>query len=137
MVTDRIHINIRKAREKLGLSQSSMADELGIGRTTYINFETGKTSIFCKTLKKFASYMEMTEEQIIFGDTGCMDSLLMDRHNDYEETRKSIVEEYESRIDNLNGKLEYAQKLISAHEMTIRTLSETNEFLISQLHKND
>ncbi len=37
-----------------------MADELGIGRTTYVNFETGKTRLYCKTLEKLASYFNVS-----------------------------------------------------------------------------
>lgn len=55
MPTDKTHTSIRRIREEAGLSQAMMADELGIGRTTYINFETGKVNLYCKTLSKFAS----------------------------------------------------------------------------------
>ena len=37
----------------------------------------------------------------------------------------------------MSEKLESARELVKVHERTIRTLTETNAFLISQLHKND
>ena len=42
MMTDLIHTRIRQAREQAGFSQTGMADELGVGRTTYISFESGR-----------------------------------------------------------------------------------------------
>ena len=43
---DVLHTRIRDAREKAGLTQEEMADRIGIGRTTYINFENGQTNLF-------------------------------------------------------------------------------------------
>ena len=110
-----------------------MADELGIGRTTYINFETGKTRLFCKTLEKLAQFFGVTEEDILTGKPE-EDDLLQASLTD---EKKLIIQEYENRIAALNEKLEAAEKIIAANERTIRTLTDTNNFLFSQLHKND
>ena len=85
MPVDKTHINIRRIREHAGLSQAAIADELGIGRTTYINFETGKTNLYCKTLKKFASHFKMKEADIVASDRE--DGLLEDKHN-FDEQKK-------------------------------------------------
>jgi len=130
---DKVHINIRKLREGRGLSQTAMADELGIGRTTYINFETGKTKLYSKTLSKFAKFTGQTEENIV--SEGSEDGLLREEP-DYETEKKAIITEYERRIEVLEGKLEAANRVISANEETIKTLSATNRFLLGQLGKN-
>jgi len=129
MGSDKMHTNIRRFRESNGYSQTSMADELGIGRTTYINFETGKTRLFCKTLEKLAQFFGVTEEDILTGKPE-EDDLLQASLTD---EKKLIIQEYENRIE----KLEAAEKIIAANERTIRTLTDTNNFLFSQLHKND
>lgn len=133
MGSDKLHLNIRRFREQNGFSQSSMADELGIGRTTYVNFETGKTRLFCKTLEKLARYFGVSEEEILNGE----DETLRDGALALEEEKRSIIKEYEDRLAAMSEKLEAANRIIQANERTIRTLSDTNNFLLSQLHKND
>ena len=112
-----------------------MADELGIGRTTYVNFETGKTRLYCKTLEKLARYFGVTEEEILSG--GNDEDLLKESARSAEEQRQAIIAEYEGRLADMSEKLESARDLVKVHERTIRTLTETNAFLRSQLHKND
>ena len=133
MGSDKLHLNIHRFREQNGFSQSSMADELGIGRTTYINFETGKTRLFCKTLEKLARYFCVSEEEIL----NCEDETLRDGTLALEEEKRAIIKEYEDRLAAMSEKLEAANRIIQANERTIRTLSDTNNFLLSQLHKND
>lgn len=135
MIYDRIHIKIRRVREANGYSQTAMAQELGIGRTTYVNFETGRTNLFCRTLRLMAQKLEISEEQIIMGEKPEGDTL---SDVDSQKAReKAIVDDYESRLSQSNDKLEAAERLIKAHEFTIKTLSETNEFLIKQLHPEE
>lgn len=134
---DKVHINIKKLRESTGLSQAAMADELNIGRTTYINFEQGKTKLYAKTLSKFARFIKRSEEEIIFGGTPLDDDDILKEERNHEEEKKAIIAEYERRIEALNYKLEAAKKVIKANEETIRTLSATNQFLLGQLGKND
>lgn len=132
MPIDKTHTNIRRLREEKGLSQTRMAEELGIGRTTYINFETGKVNLYGKTFTKFADYLGTSEEDILA--SGRDDSLLEERRN-YEEKRQALIREYEDRIEALGDKLKAALDLVKAQEQTIRTLSETNSFLLSRLRE--
>lgn len=134
MIQDKIHINIRKCRERLGMSQARMAEELGIGRTTYVNFETGKTSVFSKTLRMFSEKTGIPEEEILLGFNP--EEELRDI-KDFEEGRKAIIQEYEMRIATLSDQIAASKEVIKAHELTIDTLKSTNKFLLSQLHKNN
>lgn len=59
---------IRNAREKKGFSQIEMASKMGIDRSTYINFEHGRTQIISEHLPVFAELMEMSEEELLFGE---------------------------------------------------------------------
>lgn len=60
--------NIRNLRIRKGYSQDEMAELMDIERTTYNNFETGKTKLFSKSFSRFASVMGLSEEEIIFAD---------------------------------------------------------------------
>ena len=64
---DKIHENIRRIRMRNGYSQDEMADLMGVERSTYSNFETGKTKLFSKSMSLFAAAVGMTEEDIIIG----------------------------------------------------------------------
>ncbi len=117
---DKAHTSIRKFREKAGLSQTMMAEELGIGRTTYINFETGKVRLFCKTLTSFAEYFGVSEEEVT--GAGRSDGELRERES-FEDRKKAIIDDYENRLSAMNEKLSSLHRLIEAQEMTIKTLS--------------
>ncbi len=127
---DKIHMSIRKIREEAGLSQAMMADELGIGRTTYVNFETGKINLFCKTLTKFAEHFNLHEEDIL--SSGLGDSILEEKKN-FEEQKKALIRDYENRLELLAERLKSLQQLILAQNQTIKTLSQTNTYLLSRL----
>lgn len=128
--SDKIHVSIRRIREAAGLSQAMMADELGIGRTTYINFETGKINLFCKTFTKFAEHFNLREQDIL--SPGGEDSLLEERQN-FEEQKKALIRDYENRLELLGEKLKSLQQLVLTQDQTIKTLSQTNTFLLSRL----
>ena len=126
---------IKTLREEHGLSQSTLADELGIGRTTYLNFETGKTRLYSKTLTAVANYFQVDEEELLCGKKPS-DKVLRDIES-FEERRLALINEYESRISTLNTKLQEAQEIIKSNKQIIQSLTQTNQFLISRLNKND
>ena len=126
---------IKALREERGLSQSQLADELGIGRTTYLNFETGKTRLFSKNLVALAEYFQLSEEEILCGEKPS-EAVLRDVE-DFEEKRLALIAEYEDRLSDLNTKLQQAQQTIEDNKQIIQSLTQTNQFLLSRLNKND
>lgn len=126
---------IKALREECGLSQSQLADELGIGRTTYLNFETGKTRLFSKNLVALAEYFQLSEEEILCGEKPS-EAVLRDVE-DFEEKRLALIAEYEARLSDLNTKLQQAQQTIEDNKQIIQSLTQTNQFLLSRLNKND
>lgn len=126
---------IKALREERGLSQSQLADELGIGRTTYLNFETGKTRLFSKNLVALADYFQLSEEEILCGEKPS-EAVLRDVE-DFEEKRLALIAEYEARLSDLNTKLQQAQQTIEDNKQIIQSLTQTNQFLLSRLNKND
>lgn len=59
---------IRLAREKKDISQGEMANMMGIDRSTYINFEHGRTQIISEHLPAFAEIVGISEEELLFGE---------------------------------------------------------------------
>ena len=130
---DVIHTRIREAREKTGLSQEAMAAQIGVGRTTYINFETGRTKLYCRSLLRMAKFLDIPEEELLFGprpDEGLLrDQLTLDNW------KKQVVDDYENRLAALREQLDAADKEIVEKDKTLDSLRNTNKFLLEELGK--
>lgn len=138
MSRDKAHDNIRRIRKSLGLSQAAMAEELGIGRTAYINFETGRTLLYSRNLVKFSAYTGISESSIIGSEfrEDSEGSLLRDEGG--EQLRmKAVREDYEKRIAELQEKLAEVDASLKHQIQVSESLIKTNEFLMGRLDKND
>ena len=138
MSRDKAHDNIRRIRRSLGLSQAAMAEELGIGRTAYINFETGRTLLYSRNLVKFSAYTGISESSIICSEfrEDSEGSLLRDEGG--EQLRmKAVREDYEKRIAELQEKLAEVDASLKHQIQVSESLIKTNEFLMGRLDKND
>ena len=138
MSRDKAHDNIRRIRKSLGLSQAAMAEELGIGRTAYINFETGRTLMYSRNLVKFSAYTGISESSIICSEfrEDSEGSLLRDEGG--EQLRmKAVREDYEKRIAELQEKLAEVDASLKHQIQVSESLIKTNEFLMGRLDKND
>ena len=65
---DKLHENIRRVRINSGYSQDEIADKMGIERSTYSNFELGKTRLLSRNMSKFSNVTGLSEEEILLGD---------------------------------------------------------------------
>ena len=135
MVLDSVHIPIRQAREQAGFSQTEMAEELGVGRTTYIAFETGRTKLYNRLVDKMSDRLGITPEELLFGRRP--DEVLLRDQASLDEWKRNLVDDFERKLAVVNERLEAANKIISYQDANIRTLTETNQYLLEQLRKND
>ena len=99
---DKLHENIRRVREQKGYSQDVMADLMKIERSTYSNFELGKTKLFAKNMTRFAKAMGMSEEEILFGRAPLtagylQDGVLEDRMEAIESKLDTVLELLKSK----------------------------------------
>ncbi|MBQ9660761.1 MAG: helix-turn-helix transcriptional regulator [Bacteroidales bacterium] len=135
MQLDAIHTRIRHAREQAGFSQTEMAEELGVGRTSYVAFESGHVRLFHQLVGRMADRLGLTPEELLFG-TRPDEGLLRDQAA-LDEWKRATVTEYEQRLAALQEKLDAKNQIIETQQMTIRSLNESNQYLISQLRKNE
>ena len=63
-----IHLNIRKARLRSGLSQEALASRIGISRQAYYNIESGHTNLLNSKLENIAFECGTTLACILLGD---------------------------------------------------------------------
>ena len=96
---DKLHENIRRVRIKLGYSQDEMADKMGIERSTYSNFELGKTKLLNRNMSKLSEVSGMSEEEILLGGSSVHGYLS-------EGTLVDRIDALEAKIDNLTAAVE-------------------------------
>lgn len=58
--------SLSAARHNVGLSQSQMAELLGVSLPTYANYENGKTLMRVDTADKFSKIVKIPKQQLIF-----------------------------------------------------------------------
>ena len=135
MSYESIHTRIRQRREALGFTEAQMAEELGICRCAYVNFELGKTKLFSKTLTKFTNYLGISEEEFLLdmdADAGFLRS-----GKNWETEKKALVDDYESRLERKNETISELNKELSFCKELIQTLQTNNEFILSHIGRSD
>ncbi len=135
MDEDAIRLRLKESRNRNGLTQKEMAEELGIDRNTYSNIERGSTALVCRHLERIAELLHTTEEELLLGYKPCRpgdkDSL--------DDVRIQYQEKLDNAKDGYEDKLASANKLLATYEEMIRMLRAQNEeqkLEISMLKKN-
>lgn len=143
MDRETIAFNIRKIRISLGLTQEQMADMLGKGRTTYINFENGKTESVSKTIYDFAEVTGRLPEEVLLGPDfrERMEAELREGP-DWNEMKRTLMEQHRKEIDEkdrcityLTETLDATRKAISADTEAIRSLNSQVDMLKARLEE--
>ncbi|MCR5352429.1 MAG: helix-turn-helix domain-containing protein [Bacteroidales bacterium] len=132
MQHDFFHTHLRSARERAGLSQAELAEDLNVARTTIVSLESGKTRLFNKTLPRIAARLGLTVEELLCGSGA--EALLMDEASRAERER-ALITDYENRIALLQEKLDAATRLNEALQSNVDSLTRSNQYLIEQLRK--
>ena len=114
--------NIRKIRQKLRLTQEDMAHRLNISITAYRDLEKGRTSILNSYVGLWADVFETSTEELVLG---YRPSQIAGR--DIRE----VQEEYQSKVINLERRIEDLEKVITLLEENI----ESKKQIISMLQK--
>ena len=60
---------LQRLRKSRGFSQQQIADELGISRQTYSNYELGKREANYDTLRKLADYFHVSVDTLLGTDS--------------------------------------------------------------------
>lgn len=132
MLNDFFHTNIRQAREQAGLSQTELAEEIGVGRTTIVSLEGGKTQLFNKNVPRIAARLGLSVEDYLCGE-GVAELLLEEPSR--AERERTIIAEYEHRIQDLQGRLDDARRLNDTLQANVDSLTQSNQYLLQQLRK--
>ena len=109
-----------------------LAEGIGVGRTTIVSLETGKTRLFNKNIPKVAERLGISLEELLCGIPA--DALLRDEPS-WAEREHALIEEYEQRIQILQDKLDDAYRLNKALQDNVDSLTTSHNYLLEQLRK--
>ena len=114
--------NIRKIRKARRMTQEEMAMQLGISITAYRDLEKGNTSILNSNVYRIADLLDTPAEEIVLGYRPLQAE---------KTTLQEMQQEYSGKVENLERRIMYLEKLIASHEEAIRSKNE----IISMLKK--
>ena len=132
MQNDFFHTNLRQARELAGLSQAELADEIGVSRTTIVALESGRTRLFNKTIHLIARRLGVSVETLLCGSR--VEDLLLEQPSILERER-TLREEFERQRQVLQDKLDAEVRLNKVLQGNVDSLTQSNQYLLSQLRK--
>ena len=131
--------NIRNFRKIYKLTQSEMADKLGISRTAYRNIESGETRLISENVSRIADILHIRTEDLVLGYSpepgqkeknrrpGSISAQLAEMKRAHEKE----TEEMSSEIIRLKKDLQYLTRRIEDLEELLKTKDE----IISMMKK--
>ncbi len=125
--------NIKKTRRASGLSQSDMADRLGLSRTAYNNLEQGETKLISSKVEQIAEILNTTSEELVLGykpfrkDSG----KLKDIHAEFDAAKAEMVRRHTEEISKLQKQVE----TLSEYVEILKDSNRTKDEIISMLKK--
>ncbi|MBQ9547569.1 MAG: helix-turn-helix domain-containing protein [Bacteroidales bacterium] len=129
--------NIRRTREALGLSQRQMAEQLGISRTAYRNFETGETRIYSEHITQMAGMAGKTDEEVLLGDEARAAASELRESVDWEARMRALTAEYERRLEDLRREIKHLKALLESKEQSIRLQEQLLGMYARKSQEND
>ena len=75
-----INERVKEARNKLHLSQSYVADYLGINRTAIVEIESGKRKISSDELNKYSTLFNISADELLKGKKTKMPNMVFARN---------------------------------------------------------
>lgn len=124
--------NIYLRRRTLSISQTEMAERLGLDRNTYRNIESGKTRIINGHLDKIADLLETSPEELVLGyrvGDPESDPKFQDTRAWYDSKISVLVKSFEQRQAEDLKKIRSLEKRIAELEDSLRDKSDLITFL--------
>lgn len=97
--------NIESIRKELGLTQSEMAERLGLTRNAYRRIEKGNTRVISEVIPKIADMSNRSIEETMLGyhPYASSEAALQDEHAKYAARLEIMKKDYESQIQALTA----------------------------------
>ena len=62
---DRFNENLRLARERKGISQKDIAENIGVAKSTYSLYESGNREPNVQTIKRIADFLNVSADELL------------------------------------------------------------------------
>ena len=62
---DKFNENLKTARERRGISQKDMAEQIGVAKSTYSLYESGNREPNVQTIKKIADVLNVSADELL------------------------------------------------------------------------
>lgn len=79
---DKFNENLRIARERRGLTQKEMSEQIGVAKSTYSLYESGNREPNVQTIKKIADVLNVSADELLGLEN---DAIAIAAHFDGEE----------------------------------------------------
>ncbi len=129
--------NISRRRKASGLSQTEMAEKLGMSRTAYRNIEKGSTQLISGKVDQIASVLDTTTEEIVLGyKPSAKDSMkVQDIKTEYDRKTSELISQYEDEKERLLNQIAVLKDHIDTLKDSLRTKDEMIAMLKKKLAK--
>lgn len=87
---DNFNENLKEARLKSGISQKDLAENIGVAKSTYSLYESGKREPNVDTIKKIASFLNVSADTLLGIDN---EPTTLAAHFEGDEYTESEMEE--------------------------------------------
>ncbi|MBR4568465.1 MAG: helix-turn-helix domain-containing protein [Bacteroidales bacterium] len=123
MDNNSIKQNILKIRLEHNMSQTKMADALGIARNTYRKLEKGKTKVISDYIQVIADWAGITPEEVVLGDPSASGvAILREERERFNDRIRELTESYELQKASLRVEIDNLNRLVSEKEDNNRNL---------------
>ncbi|WP_274964150.1 helix-turn-helix domain-containing protein [Tepidanaerobacter syntrophicus] len=93
---------VKKLRAEKQVSQKAVADAIGVDRTTYNKYETGKSQPDFETIKKLADYFGVSVDYLL-GRTDIRNPYIPDEYAKNHKITKRDLEQYEDFVEHIGA----------------------------------
>ncbi len=127
----------KKIQKQMRVSQSEMADMMGVARGTLVNLENGKTEVVTGSVLKFckATGISLLEVMEALFPEYCGD--LLKEETQHKEILRQTVNEYEDRLTAKDEEIRRQKELVQALQQTVEAQKQMIGMLERQSAKND
>lgn len=100
------NLNLRSAREKKGLSQKEVAEAVGVAKSTYSLYESGNREPNVQTIKKIASVLNTSADELLGINTPSHTPVLAAHFegDQYTEEELEEIRQFAEFVKNRNKK---------------------------------
>ncbi len=92
--------NLKWAREQKGLSQKDVSEKIGVAKSTYSLYESGKREPNVQTIKKIADVLDVSADELLGIDTEPTTLAAHFDGNEYTEEELNEIRQFADFVKN-------------------------------------